>query len=81
MNYTEIFIPSYFLFCLGFQFCNNRDEENTEVPSGHVTSISVLRSYRRLGLAAKLMRQSRQLPSCHPTRYLILIFFIPVDLL
>ncbi|KAG7531853.1 hypothetical protein FFLO_04079 [Filobasidium floriforme] len=35
------------------------DEENTEIPSGHVTSISVLRSYRRLGLAAKLMRQSQ----------------------
>ena len=28
-------------------------------PHGHVTSISVLRSYRRLGLAKKLMVQSR----------------------
>jgi len=38
---------------------DRRDEENPSTPSGHVTSISVLRSYRRLGLAAKLMRQSR----------------------
>lgn len=72
------FVPS---FCLALQLEYNRDEENTEVPSGHVTSISVLRSYRRLGLAAKLMRQSRQFPSYDPTRCLILILFIPLDLL
>ncbi|KAN0097448.1 Acyl-CoA N-acyltransferase [Tylopilus felleus] len=32
----------------------------TEPPHGHVTSISVLRSYRRLGLAKKLMLQSQE---------------------
>ncbi|KAG8943335.1 N-terminal acetyltransferase A complex catalytic subunit ard1, partial [Tulasnella sp. 419] len=32
--------------------------EKGEEPHGHVTSISVLRSYRRLGLAKKLMIQS-----------------------
>lgn len=31
----------------------------SEPPHGHVTSISVLRSYRRLGLAKKLMLQSQ----------------------
>ncbi|KDR83956.1 hypothetical protein GALMADRAFT_219783 [Galerina marginata CBS 339.88] len=31
-----------------------------EEPHGHVTSISVLRSYRRLGLAKKLMVQSQE---------------------
>ncbi|KAG9317471.1 hypothetical protein JVU11DRAFT_1673 [Chiua virens] len=31
-----------------------------ELPHGHVTSISVLRSYRRLGLAKKLMLQSQE---------------------
>jgi len=36
-----------------------RDEEATEDPHGHVTSISVLRNYRRLGLANKLMQLSR----------------------
>ncbi|KAJ8582866.1 acyl-CoA N-acyltransferase [Rhizopogon salebrosus TDB-379] len=30
------------------------------VPHGHVTSISVMRSYRRLGLAKKLMLQSQE---------------------
>jgi len=44
-----------------------REEETPEgeEPHGHVTSISVLRSYRRLGLAKKLMIQSRvyNLPS------------------
>lgn len=42
-----------------------REEEPTDgVPHGHVTSISVLRSYRRLGLANKLMKQSRESFSC-----------------
>ncbi|GAA5894755.1 peptide alpha-N-acetyltransferase complex A subunit ARD1 [Sporobolomyces salmoneus] len=36
------------------------DEEATEDPHGHVTSISVLRDYRRLGLANKLMKLSQQ---------------------
>ncbi|KAF5333405.1 hypothetical protein D9611_002631 [Ephemerocybe angulata] len=41
------------------------DEEakEGEAPHGHVTSISVLRSYRRLGIAKKLMLQSRASPS------------------
>ncbi|KAF6762091.1 acyl-CoA N-acyltransferase [Ephemerocybe angulata] len=38
------------------------DEEakEGEAPHGHVTSISVLRSYRRLGIAKKLMLQSQE---------------------
>lgn len=47
----------------GFTAIANRDEEAVDTPSGHVTSISVLRPYRRLGLANKLMRQSRKLCS------------------
>jgi ribosomal protein S18 acetylase RimI-like enzyme len=40
----------------------SREEEvgPDDPPHGHVTSISVLRSYRRLGLAKKLMIQSRE---------------------
>lgn len=34
-------------------------EDSNEQLHGHVTSISVLRTYRRLGLAKKLMIQSR----------------------
>ncbi|KAG0140685.1 hypothetical protein CROQUDRAFT_718532 [Cronartium quercuum f. sp. fusiforme G11] len=36
------------------------DEEGADEPHGHVTSISVLRTYRRLGLANKLMQQSQK---------------------
>lgn len=37
------------------------EEEPTDgVQHGHVTSISVLRGYRRLGLAQRLMKQSRE---------------------
>jgi hypothetical protein len=45
-----------------------REEEptNPDEPSGHVTSISVIRPYRRLGLANRLMKQSRELTICVP---------------
>jgi len=36
------------------------ETEKGEPPHGHVTSISVLRSYRRLGLAKKLMTLSQE---------------------
>eukprot|EP00833_Pecoramyces_ruminatium_P017593 jgi/Orpsp1_1/1191625/evm.model.d7180000087419.1 len=34
------------------------EEDQSEPPHGHITSLSVLRSYRRLGLASRLMAQS-----------------------
>lgn len=46
-----------------YTFC--REEEPSDAPSGHVTSISVLRPYRRLGLANKLMKQSRTSPGLY----------------
>ena len=32
------------------------EENEEEIPHGHITSISVLRDYRKLGIATKLMR-------------------------
>lgn len=43
----------------------NREEEPSAEPSGHVTSISVLRPYRRLGLANKLMKQAQEAMVAH----------------
>ena len=40
------------------------DIADGDEPHGHVTSISVLRSYRRLGLAKRLMVQSREYKQC-----------------
>jgi ribosomal protein S18 acetylase RimI-like enzyme len=37
-----------------------RDEDTSEI-HGHITSLAVLRSHRKLGLATKLMQQSRRL--------------------
>eukprot|EP00239_Pterosperma_sp_CCMP1384_P001052 CAMPEP_0197852770 /NCGR_PEP_ID=MMETSP1438-20131217/21339_1 /TAXON_ID=1461541 /ORGANISM="Pterosperma sp., Strain CCMP1384" /LENGTH=176 /DNA_ID=CAMNT_0043466939 /DNA_START=137 /DNA_END=667 /DNA_ORIENTATION=+ len=34
-------------------------EEDAEVPHGHITSLSVLRTHRKLGLATKLMRAAQ----------------------
>jgi ribosomal protein S18 acetylase RimI-like enzyme len=36
------------------------DENNIELVHGHITSISVLRTHRRLGIANKLMRESHK---------------------
>lgn len=39
---------------------DDREEDPADEPHGHVTSISVLRTYRRLGLANKLMQQAQK---------------------
>jgi ribosomal protein S18 acetylase RimI-like enzyme len=36
------------------------EEPSDGIPHGHITSLSVMRTHRRLGLAEKLMRQSRK---------------------
>jgi peptide alpha-N-acetyltransferase len=37
-----------------------REDENPDAPvHGHITSISVLRPYRKLGIATKLMEAAR----------------------
>ena len=46
---------------VGYVLANVSDEEETPGESkGHVTSISVLREYRRMGLAKRLMEMSHQ---------------------
>ena len=37
------------------------EDPSDGIQHGHITSLSVMRTYRRLGLAEKLMRQSRML--------------------
>ena len=42
------------------QFHLYREDEPGEIPHGHITSLSVMRNYRRLGIAEKLMSQARK---------------------
>ncbi|KAL7748218.1 N-terminal acetyltransferase A complex catalytic subunit ard1 [Sorochytrium milnesiophthora] len=44
---------------VGYVLAKMEEEETKEPPHGHITSLSVMRKYRRLGLAEKLMRQSQ----------------------
>ena len=37
---------------------NDDPDQKNEPPNGHITSVSVMRTYRRMGLAEKLMRQA-----------------------
>ncbi|KDN46625.1 putative N-terminal acetyltransferase complex subunit ARD1 [Tilletiaria anomala UBC 951] len=45
---------------VGYILGKMEEEPSDGVQHGHVTSISVLRSYRRLGVAQELMRQSQR---------------------
>lgn len=44
-------------------------------PNGHITSLSVMRSYRKLGIAEKLMRQSCELMSLTIMFNILMVFF------
>ena len=48
---------------VGYVLAKMEEEPADGVPHGHITSLSVMRTHRRLGIAEKLMRQSRQYSS------------------
>ena len=48
---------------VGYVLAKMEEEPENNIQHGHITSLSVMRTHRRLGLAEKLMRQSRM--SCH----------------
>ena len=45
---------------VGYVLAKMEEEPTDGVQHGHITSLSVMRTHRRLGLAEKLMRQSRK---------------------
>lgn len=45
---------------VGYVLAKMEEEPADGVQHGHITSLSVMRTHRRLGLADKLMRQSRK---------------------
>lgn len=61
---------------VGYVLAKMEEEPADGIPHGHITSLSVMRTHRRLGLAEKLMRQSRmcsysfQFPSSESHVYL-----------
>ncbi|KAI9348427.1 putative N-terminal acetyltransferase complex subunit ARD1 [Zopfochytrium polystomum] len=49
------------------------EEEPGDAPHGHITSLSVMRSYRRLGVAEKLMQQAQKaMVECFEAKYVSL---------
>lgn len=59
--------------CVSSLCCFNREENPDEKPHGHITSLAVKRSHRRLGLAQKLMDQaSRAMVECFNAQYVSL---------
>lgn len=45
---------------VGYVLAKMDEEPSDGIPHGHITSLSVMRTHRRLGLAEKLMRCSRE---------------------
>lgn len=45
---------------VGYVLAKMEEEPKDGIPHGHITSVSVMRSYRHLGLAKRLMVQSRK---------------------
>lgn len=45
---------------VGYVLAKMEEEPENGIPHGHITSLSVMRTHRRLGLAEKLMRQSQR---------------------
>jgi peptide alpha-N-acetyltransferase len=51
---------------VGYVLAKMEEEPTDGVQHGHITSLSVMRTHRRLGIAEKLMRQSRMPPLLSP---------------
>lgn len=61
-NVVGYVLAKLYSFFLTINLINNSDDDSDESNiNGHITSLSVLRTWRRLGLANKLMRQSGNL--------------------
>src|ERR1700753_1816074 len=52
--------PSAYPKVVGYVLAKMEEDPADGVQHGHITSLSVMRTHRRLGLAEKLMRQSRK---------------------
>ena len=55
---------------VGYVLAKMEEEPEDGIQHGHITSLSVMRTHRRLGLAEKLMRQSRKCCSRFASRRL-----------
>lgn len=72
LNPTIVF-RDYLMIIIIYDPYSIREEDPDDVPHGHITSLAVRRTYRRLGLAQKLMDQaSRAMVECFGAKYVSL---------
>lgn len=62
---------------VGYVLAKMEEEPTDGVQHGHITSLSVMRTHRRLGIAEKLMRQSR---TSFFLLFLCLVLFSPYNI-
>lgn len=56
---------------MGYVLAKMEEDPADGIQHGHITSLSVMRTHRRLGIAEKLMRQSGKLSSMSLAAYLL----------
>ena len=67
---------------VGYVLAKMEEEPVNGVQHGHITSLSVMRTHRRLGLAEKLMRQSRRCRAKHSRSYeapYVVLMMLPTE--
>ena len=52
-------LPGGYPKVVGYVLAKMEEEPSDGIPHGHITSLSVMRTHRRLGIAERLMRMSR----------------------
>ncbi|KAG9572914.1 N-acetyltransferase complex ARD1 subunit, partial [Aureobasidium melanogenum] len=57
---------------VGYVLAKMEEEPSDGIQHGHITSLSVMRTHRRLGLAEKLMRQKRAMAETYGAKYVSL---------
>lgn len=66
---------------VGYVLAKMEEDPSDGIPHGHITSLSVMRTHRRLGLAEKLMRQSRTWAPFPPHTLSFSLSFAPIPAL
>jgi peptide alpha-N-acetyltransferase len=59
---------------VGYVLAKMEEEPSDGMAHGHITSLSVMRTHRRLGIAERLMRMSRKFP--HPFLFIYIYIYI-----
>ncbi|KAL2872148.1 peptide alpha-N-acetyltransferase complex A subunit ARD1 [Aspergillus lucknowensis] len=72
-NQGQVSVSGQYPKVVGYVLAKMEEEPTDGVQHGHITSLSVMRTHRRLGIAERLMRMSqRAMAECHRAQFVSL---------